>query len=50
MICYEDAPLNKYQWYLRDVIANCTNTNGSHKCTCKEGYNGDKQSCHGTTD
>ena len=26
--------------YLRDVNANCTNTNGSHKCTCKEGYTG----------
>ena len=26
--------------YLRDVNANCTNTNGSHKCTCKGGYTG----------
>ena len=26
--------------YLRDVNANCTNTNGSHKCTCKEGHTG----------
>ena len=23
-----------------DVNANCTNTNGSHSCTCKEGYTG----------
>ena len=36
--------------YFRDVNANCTNTNGSHKCTCKEGYPGDGQSCQGTTD
>ena len=31
-----------------DVNANCTNTNGSHNCTCKEGYNGNGQSCSGT--
>ena len=31
-----------------DVNANCTNTNGSHNCTCKEGYTGDGQSCSGT--
>ena len=30
-----------------DVTANCTNTDGSHNCTCKEGYTGDGQSCHG---
>ncbi|PFX29309.1 Uromodulin [Stylophora pistillata] len=28
-----------------DVNANCTNTDGSHNCTCKEGYIGDGQSC-----
>ena len=28
-----------------DVTANCTNTDGSHNCTCKEGYTGDGQSC-----
>ena len=31
-----------------DVNANCTNTNGSHNCTCKEGYTGNGQSCSGT--
>ena len=30
-----------------DVTANCTNTDGSHNCTCKEGYTGDGQSCQG---
>ena len=30
-----------------DVTANCTYTDGSHKCTCKEGYTGDGQSCRG---
>ena len=30
-----------------DVNANCTNTVGSHKCTCKEGYTGDGRSCSG---
>ena len=30
-----------------DVTANCTNTDGSHNCTCKEGYTGDGQSCRG---
>ena len=30
-----------------DVNANCTNTNGSHRCTCKEGYTGKGESCHG---
>ena len=30
-----------------DVSANCTNTDGSHKCTCKEGYTGDGHSCQG---
>ena len=28
-----------------DSNANCTNTNGSHNCICKEGYIGDGQSC-----
>ena len=31
-----------------DVNANCTNTNGSHYCSCKEGYTGDGRSCSGT--
>ena len=26
---------------------NCTNTNGSHNCICKEGYFVDGQSCQG---
>ena len=30
-----------------DVTANCTNTDGSHNCTCKEGYTGDGHSCQG---
>ena len=30
-----------------DVTANCTNIDGSHNCTCKEGYTGDGQSCQG---
>ena len=34
-----------------DVNANCININGSHNCTCKEGYIGDGQSsCKGTLD
>ncbi|PFX26091.1 Uromodulin [Stylophora pistillata] len=28
-----------------DVSAMCTNTGGSHNCTCMEGYNGDGNSC-----
>ena len=28
-----------------DANANCTNTNGSHNCICKEGYIEDGQSC-----
>ncbi|RMX43884.1 hypothetical protein pdam_00021081 [Pocillopora damicornis] len=32
-----------------DVNANCTNTYGSYKCTCKVGYNGDGRSCSVTT-
>ena len=31
-----------------DENANCTNTKGSHFCTCKEGYTGDGKSCQGT--
>ena len=30
-----------------DVNVNCTNTNGSHSCTCKEGYTGKGESCQG---
>ena len=30
-----------------DVNANCTNTVGSHDCTCKEGFTGDGRSCSG---
>ena len=33
-----------------DVNANCTNTDGSYNCTCKEGYTGDGQSCQGILD
>ena len=31
-----------------DENANCTNTRGSHFCTCKEGYTGAGKSCQGT--
>ena len=31
-----------------DVNANCTNTFGSYKCTCKVGYIGDGRSCSGS--
>ena len=30
-----------------DVNANCTNTNGSHNCSCKEGYTENGQVCSG---
>ena len=30
-----------------DVNANCTNTNGSHGCTCREGYTGKGESRQG---
>ena len=33
-----------------NVTANCINTDGSHNCTCKEGYTGDGQSCQGILD
>ena len=32
---------------LWDVNANCSNTFGSYKCTCKEGYNGTGLACTG---
>ena len=32
---------------LCDVNANCSNTYGSYKCTCKEGYNGTGHVCTG---
>ena len=32
------------------VNANCTNTYGSYKCTCKVGYTGDGHSCSGNFD
>ena len=31
-----------------DVNANCTNTVGSHNCTCKKGFTRDGRSCSGT--
>ena len=33
--------------YVCDINANCTKTDGSHNCTCREGYTGDGQSCQG---
>ena len=32
-----------------NLNANCTNTDGSFKCVCKEGYTGDGKSCSGKT-
>ena len=29
--------------------ANCTNTVGSHSCSCKEGFSGNGRSCSGRT-
>ena len=42
--------MNECQYNISDcdVNANCTNTYGSYKCTCKAGYNGDRHSCSGT--
>ena len=33
--------------HLCDPNANCTNTQGSHLCTCRTGYNGDGKHCQG---
>ena len=30
-----------------DVNANCTNTEGSHYCTCRQGYTGSGKECQG---
>ena len=30
-----------------DVNSICTNANGSHSCTCREGYTGRGESCQG---
>ena len=38
----------KYNINECDLNANCTNTYGSYKCTCKAGYTGDGHSCSGT--
>ena len=32
---------------LCDVNANCTNSNGSYSCTCKQGFTGDGATCNG---
>ena len=34
-------------WQLCDINANCTNTDDSYICSCKEGYTGDGHSCQG---
>ena len=31
-----------------DKNANCTNTDGSYSCTCKQGFTGDGAVCEGT--
>ena len=33
--------------YECDINANCTNTDDSYICACKEGYTGDGHSCQG---
>ena len=33
--------------YVCDMNANCTNTDDSYICACKEGYTGDGHSCQG---
>ncbi|CAH3156264.1 unnamed protein product, partial [Pocillopora meandrina] len=33
--------------YVCDINANCTNTDDSYICACKEGYTGDGHSCQG---
>ena len=33
--------------YVCDINANCTNTDDSYICACKEGYAGDGNSCQG---
>ena len=30
-----------------DVNANCTDTRGSYRCTCKSGFSGDGKTCKG---
>ncbi|XP_066022870.1 uromodulin-like [Pocillopora verrucosa] len=42
---HEDMDECKYNISNCDVNANCTNTYGSYKCTCKVGYTGDGHSC-----
>lgn len=32
---------------LCDENADCTNTNGSHVCTCRQGFSGDGTTCEG---
>ena len=33
--------------YKCDPNANCNNTVGSHRCSCREGFTGDGRSCSG---
>ena len=37
--CFYDSPC--------DINANCTNTEGSFLCTCREGYKGNGSYCEG---
>ena len=32
-----------------DENADCTNSDGSYSCTCKQGFDGDGDSCKGIT-